>query len=73
VFIPAIPRGQALSAAVDIAGMSSRRANRKYYGKRMALFLLATMYISMAGAALVIEWIFQALHLVPSSAKPSFV
>src|SRR6266567_1113022 len=38
---------------------------RKYYGKRMALFLLGTIYVSMAGAALLIEWIFQATHLLP--------
>ncbi len=38
---------------------------RKYYGKRVALFLLGTIYVSMAGAALLIEWIFQATHLLP--------
>src|SRR5438876_11476039 len=39
---------------------------RKYYGKKMTIFLLATMYTSMAGAALVIEFVFQALRLVPA-------
>src|SRR5205823_9516923 len=38
---------------------------RKYYGKRIALFLLGTMYVSMASAALLFEWIFQAVHLIP--------
>lgn len=38
---------------------------RKYYGGRMAAFLLVTMYAAMAGAALLIELLFQALHLVP--------
>jgi hypothetical protein len=39
---------------------------RKYYGLKMSAFLLVTMYFSMATAALVIELVFQALHLVPS-------
>jgi len=39
---------------------------RKYYGLRMSAFLLATMYTAMAGAALLIELLFQALHLVPA-------
>jgi hypothetical protein len=39
---------------------------RKYYGLKMSAFLLATMYTAMAGAALLIELLFQALHLVPA-------
>ena len=39
---------------------------RRYYGGRMAAFLLVTMYAAMAGAALIVELAFQALHLVPS-------
>jgi len=39
---------------------------RKYYGLKMSAFLLATMYAAMASAALVIELIFQPLHLVPA-------
>src|SRR5207249_9404268 len=39
---------------------------RKYYGLKMSAFLLATMYAAMAGAALVIEFVFQALRLVPA-------
>jgi uncharacterized protein len=39
---------------------------RKYYGLKMSAFLLVTMYASMASAALVIELLFQALHLVPA-------
>ncbi len=38
---------------------------RKYYGARMSAFLLITMFASMSAAALVIELVFQALHLVP--------
>ena len=38
---------------------------RKYYGLKMSAFLLVTMYTAMAGSALVIELIFQGLHLVP--------
>ncbi len=39
---------------------------RKYYGMRMSLFLLATFYAAMAGAAFIIELAFQVLHLVPA-------
>ncbi len=38
---------------------------RKYYGAKMAAFLLATMFVSMSAAALVIEFVFQALNLIP--------
>src|SRR4029079_3150052 len=39
---------------------------RKYYGRRMTLFLLATFYASMVIAGVVVEVLFQALGLVPS-------
>ncbi len=39
---------------------------RKYYGMKMSLFLLATFYAAMAGAAFIIELVFQVLHLVPA-------
>ena len=39
---------------------------RKYYGLKMAAFLFATFYASMAGAALVVEGIFNVVGLVPS-------
>ncbi|HEY3026696.1 MAG TPA: permease [Pyrinomonadaceae bacterium] len=39
---------------------------RKYYGRKMSLFLLATFYVAMAGAALIVEFVFQALGLVPT-------
>jgi uncharacterized protein len=39
--------------------------HRKYYGWRAALVLLVLFYVSMAAAALAVEWIFFALHLTP--------
>lgn len=39
---------------------------RKYYGMQMSVFLFATFYAAMAGAAFIIELLFQALHLIPS-------
>ena len=39
---------------------------RKYYGWRMAGFLLVTFYATMAGAALIVEFLFQGLGLVPT-------
>lgn len=38
---------------------------RKYYGRRMALFLLAVFYAAMVAAAWIVEWVFRGLHLVP--------
>jgi uncharacterized membrane protein YraQ (UPF0718 family) len=39
---------------------------RKYYGSKMAGFLFVTFYAAMAGAALIVELIFDALGLVPA-------
>src|SRR3981081_3466865 len=39
---------------------------RKYYGLKMAGFLFVTFYVSMAGDALIVELIFEALGLVPA-------
>ena len=38
---------------------------RKYYGLKMSALLLAIFYIAMVGAALVVEFVFSAMHLVP--------
>src|SRR5207237_6597785 len=39
---------------------------RKYYGLKMAAFLFVTFYISMAGAALIVEAVFAVLGLLPT-------
>jgi uncharacterized protein len=39
---------------------------RKYYGARMAAFLLGTLFVAMAAAGYVIELVFGGLGLVPS-------
>jgi uncharacterized protein len=39
---------------------------RKYYGWRMAGFLLATFYATMVGAGLIVEFLFDGLGLTPS-------
>jgi len=38
---------------------------RKYYGLKISAFLLAIFYISMALAALAVEFLFGAIHLIP--------
>jgi uncharacterized membrane protein YraQ (UPF0718 family) len=38
---------------------------RKYYGLKISVFLLAIFYVSMAVAALAVEFLFGALHLIP--------
>jgi hypothetical protein len=42
---------------------------RKYYGWRMAGFLLATFYAAMVAAGLIVEFIFDGLDLIPSERK----
>jgi hypothetical protein len=42
---------------------------RKYYGARMAAFLLGTFFVAMAGAGYVIELVFGGLGLIPSPAS----
>jgi uncharacterized membrane protein YraQ (UPF0718 family) len=39
---------------------------RKYYGLKMAGFLLVTFYLAMAGVALIVEAIFAILGLIPA-------
>jgi len=41
----------------------------KYYGKRMAWFLFATFYVTMAAAGYIIEFVFGPLGLIPSGAR----
>jgi uncharacterized membrane protein YraQ (UPF0718 family) len=40
---------------------------RKYYGTRMTVFLFATFYAAMALAGLIVELLFAALGLIPST------
>jgi uncharacterized membrane protein YraQ (UPF0718 family) len=42
---------------------------RKYYGRRMAGFLLATFFTAMAGAGYIVELIFGGLGLIPDRAS----
>jgi uncharacterized protein len=46
---------------------------RKYYGRRMAGFLLATFYFSMASAGLVVDLLFKLIGLVPTGAREAKV
>jgi hypothetical protein len=41
----------------------------KYYGKRMAWFLFATFYVTMAAAGYVIEFVFGPLGLIPAGPR----
>ena len=46
---------------------------RKYYGRRMSLFLLGTFYLTMAAAGLAVDLVFEALGLVPSTRNAKVV
>ena len=39
--------------------------NRKYYGRKMSVFLLGTFYATMVGAGLIVELLFGVLGLAP--------
>ncbi|HZL28653.1 MAG TPA: permease [Acidobacteriaceae bacterium] len=39
---------------------------RRYYGLKVAAILFVTFYAAMSLAALAVEWIFAALHLIPT-------
>jgi uncharacterized membrane protein YraQ (UPF0718 family) len=38
---------------------------RRYYSLKVSAFLLLVFYVSMAGSALIVEFVFGALHLIP--------
>ena len=46
---------------------------RRYYGLKMSLFLFVTFYVSMAGAGLIVEFLFGALGLVPAERQARVV
>jgi len=46
---------------------------RKYYDPNVSVFLLAIFYVSMALAALAVEFIFGALHLIPQQRSVQIV
>jgi uncharacterized protein len=46
---------------------------RKYYGARMALFLLASFYVTMVAAGFAVELIFGGAGLVPSGSRTAKV
>ena len=46
---------------------------RKYYGRRMAGYLLATVYFSMASAGLLVDLLFKLVGLVPTGAREAKV
>ena len=50
----------------DLIVVPILRIYRKYYGRRVALFLFVTFYLTMAAAGFVVEILFGALGLVPS-------
>ena len=46
---------------------------RKYYGLKVSALLLAVFYVAMVGAALLIEFLFGALHLIPEHHRAAMV
>jgi uncharacterized membrane protein YraQ (UPF0718 family) len=42
---------------------------RKYYGMKIAIFIVVTFYVAMSGGALIIEFLFQRLGLIPSERR----
>jgi uncharacterized membrane protein YraQ (UPF0718 family) len=46
---------------------------RKYYGIKVSVFLFATFYAAMMGASLLVEFIFDALGLIPTTRAAKIV
>jgi len=46
---------------------------RKYYGMKVSIFLFATFYAAMVGAALLVEFLFDALGLIPTTRSAKIV
>ncbi len=46
---------------------------RRYYGGRVALYILGTFYMAMAAAGYIIEIVFGALGIIPTSRQVSAV
>src|SRR5437016_1417546 len=46
---------------------------RKYYGLKVSVFLFATFYAAMVGAALIVEFLFDALGLIPTTRSAKIV
>jgi uncharacterized protein len=46
---------------------------RKYYGLKISAFLLVVFYLSMSAAALIVEFVFGVLHLVPQQRNARIV
>jgi hypothetical protein len=46
---------------------------RRYYGWRMAGFLLASFYATMVGAGLIVEFLFDGLGLIPNERNAKVV
>jgi len=40
---------------------------RKYYGGRVALYILGTFYVTMAAAGYLVDLLFSVLHLIPTN------
>ena len=51
----------------DLIVIPILRIYRKYYGRRVMLFLFLTFYVTMAVAGFVVEIVFGALGLIPST------
>jgi uncharacterized protein len=61
------------AVAADLIVLPILNIYRKYYGWRMALFLLGTFYATMVAAGLVVEVVFGALGLVPTGPRHAAV
>jgi uncharacterized protein len=46
---------------------------RRYYGLKMSLFIIATFYAAMAAAALIVEFVFGALAIIPANRTATIV
>ena len=43
---------------------------RKYYGRGAAIYLTLIFFVAMAGAGIIVDLLFNALHLIPTGPRP---
>jgi uncharacterized membrane protein YraQ (UPF0718 family) len=65
--------GVAAFILADLIVLPILNIYRKYYGLKMAAFLLVTFYVAMAAAALVVEGLFGVLGLIPQERQARVV
>ncbi|GAA4282246.1 permease [Gaetbulibacter aestuarii] len=53
----------------DLVVFPVLRINAKYYGWKMSLFMLLLLFLSLVGATLILQYVFEWFHLMPDPSR----